>query len=230
MVVGGIIYQFTECTIIGYVTQAALARARRAESLAELRRREIVDAAFEVFSERGYHATAIADIARRLGMGHGTFYRYFRNKRDILDHVVDDVVARTLAALQAENAPEATATLDEYRAQVERIADALFALFNDDPRVLRLLLLHTGGVDAELERRLLEVLGAAGTITAGYLENGRSRGFLRPDLDAQATGEAVVGLILAGTLGALRSGSDRPAQERYKQAAIALMFDGIAPG
>jgi acyl-lipid omega-6 desaturase (Delta-12 desaturase) len=82
--------------------------------------------------------------------------------------VVDDVVARTLAALQAENAPEATETLDEYRAQVERIADALFAVFNDDPRVLRLLLLHTGGVDAELEH-------------PGALQAGRNRADVRRD-------------------------------------------------
>ena len=35
--------------------------------------------------------TAIADIAKRLGIGHGTFYRHFKNKRDILDHVIDEV-------------------------------------------------------------------------------------------------------------------------------------------
>ena len=41
--------------------------------------------------------TAIADIAKRLGIGHGTFYRHFANKRDILEHVIDDVTKKITA-------------------------------------------------------------------------------------------------------------------------------------
>src|SRR4030081_372015 len=72
------------------------------EELAERRRREIIEAAFEVFATRGYTAAGIADIAERLGMGHGTFYRYFKNKRDILDQVVDYGVERIVSAMLQE--------------------------------------------------------------------------------------------------------------------------------
>ncbi|MET0796373.1 MAG: helix-turn-helix domain-containing protein, partial [Rhodococcus sp. (in: high G+C Gram-positive bacteria)] len=68
-----------------------MTRAERKK--AELRR-EIIDASFECFAKRGYHATGIADIATTLGIGHGTFYRYFENKRDIIDHVIDDLIAK----------------------------------------------------------------------------------------------------------------------------------------
>ena len=200
-----------------------------AERRREALREQIVEAAFEVFSERGYHDAGIADIARRLGIGHGTFYRYFENKRDILDHVIAATVARALDALVAENAPEAATTLPEYRAQVERIVAALDALLRDDPRVMRLLLLQAPGVDGALEARLLDVLGAAAQVTAGYLENGRERGFLRADLDPAATAEALVALIVGGALFALRHGDDAAPAERYRRAGIALMFDGIAP-
>ena len=64
----------------------------RAERKKQELRREIVEAAFECFTERGYHATGIADIAARLGIGHGTFYRYYENKRDIVDHVITDLI------------------------------------------------------------------------------------------------------------------------------------------
>src|SRR5258708_7810985 len=74
------------------------------EELIERRRREIIEAAYEVFSPRGYSAAGIADIAERLGMGHGTFYRYFKNKRDILDQVVDYGVERIVSALELETA------------------------------------------------------------------------------------------------------------------------------
>ena len=52
-------------------------------------RADILQAAFIEFSDRGYHQTAIADIAQRLGIGHGTFYRYFDNKRDIFEKAKD---------------------------------------------------------------------------------------------------------------------------------------------
>lgn len=199
----------------------------RAERKRQELREEITDAAFEVFSERGYHDAGIAEIARRVGIGHGTFYRYFKNKREILDQVIDDVLARILAILAAENAPQATTSLAEYRAQTERIGDALLAVLADDPRAVRLLVLQAGTVDAELEARLMQLAEAATGLTAAYLVNGRERGFLHPELDVEATAQAIIGLILGGTLTALRV-ADVAAQQRYKRAAIALMFGGIA--
>ena len=64
-------------------------------------RSDILQAAFIEFSERGYHQTAIADIAQRLGIGHGTFYRYFENKRDILEHVINDTALQLTELLAA---------------------------------------------------------------------------------------------------------------------------------
>jgi len=191
-------------------------------------REEIVDAAFAVFAERGYHDAGIAEIAERLGIGHGTFYRHFENKRAILDHVVDGVMARALQALAAENAPDAADDLEAYRDQVHRIAEALHALINDDPRVVRLLLVQAGGIDADVEAKVFGMLDLAAQVTAAYLNNGRDRGFLRPDVDCQSTAEALVGMIIGGSLFALRKPEDRDGQERYKQAAIRLMFEGIA--
>src|SRR4051794_31577342 len=94
----------------------------------ELRRRQILDAASKVFAELGYHNAGIADIAREVGAGHGTFYRYFANKRDILAHVLTYAGERILEALSRED-PAASGTAVEYRAQVERIGHALFDLF-----------------------------------------------------------------------------------------------------
>ncbi|MER2244293.1 TetR family transcriptional regulator, partial [Rhodococcus sp. (in: high G+C Gram-positive bacteria)] len=136
----------------------AMTRAERKK--AELRR-EIIDASFECFAKRGYHATGIADIATTLGIGHGTFYRYFENKRDIIDHVIDDLIAKIISALAVENAPDAANTLDEYRAQVGRIAEALPRIFFDDPRIPRVLLFETTGVDADLIREASRAYAAA---------------------------------------------------------------------
>ncbi|WP_227985252.1 TetR/AcrR family transcriptional regulator [Nocardia spumae] len=201
-------------------------------------RRDIIEAAFDCFAESGYHDTSIADIATRLGIGHGTFYRYFQNKRDIVDHVVDDLFGRVLEALAAENAPAAADTLEDYRAQVGRIADGLTDLLYSDPRIPRLLFTGLGGVDSELNKRMFGVLDSANTLTAGYLEHGIERGYLSAELDVDHTAEAIMGMLLAGVLAVARDTAESAAvdgnepterQRRLSRAIQRLMFDGITP-
>ena len=201
--------------------------ATRAERKKQELREEIVDAAFAEFAERGYHDTGIADIAQRLGIGHGTFYRYFENKRDILEHVMAGLIARFLAVLDAENAPDAASTLEEYRAQAERIAEALTEIVEDEPRAARMLLFEATSVDDELTERVLGVFDAAAELTAGYFENGVRRGYLRWDLDVEASARAVVGMMIAGIVSGLRNPADLDEHRRFNAAAVALMLTGI---
>src|SRR5215813_15572861 len=49
---------------------------RRPESLAKIKK-----ASRKLFVERGYHATRPQDIAREAGLGHGTFYLHYEDKR-----------------------------------------------------------------------------------------------------------------------------------------------------
>jgi len=58
---------------------------RKPESLAKLKR-----AARKLFVERGYHATRPQDIAREAGLGHGTFYLHYPDKKACFLAFVDD--------------------------------------------------------------------------------------------------------------------------------------------
>ncbi|MBB5915723.1 AcrR family transcriptional regulator [Nocardia transvalensis] len=192
---------------------------------AELRQ-EIIDTAFACFAEKGYHATGIADIATELGIGHGTFYRYFANKRDIIDHVIDDLAARIIDSLGTDNAPDAATTLDDYRAQVERIGAALNRIFLEDRRVSQLLLFQATGIDSELTLRLYGLLDTADSLTAGYLEHGVELGYLRADLDTANTAKAVTGMMLGAIIHGLRN-PDEAAAADLTEAIRRLLIDGV---
>nr|WP_280397279.1 TetR/AcrR family transcriptional regulator [Nocardia carnea] len=207
------------------VTKPSTRAERRKAEL----RRDIIDTAFACFADKGYHATGIADIASALGIGHGTFYRYFSNKRDIIDHVIDELAARIIEALGTDNAPEAASTLDEYRAQIERIGDALSRILLADRRVAQLLLFHATGIDDELTRRLYGLLDTADALTAGYLEHGVELGYLRADLDTRNTARAVTGMLLAGVVHGLRDPDDQ-AIAALNEAVRRLLIDGVAKG
>lgn len=201
----------------------------RAERKKQELRREIIDAAFDCFAERGYHATGIADIAARLGIGHGTFYRYFENKRDIVEHVVSGVVERILATLAEENAPDAVDTLEDYRTQSARIGEALARIFLEDPRVPRLLILEAPGIDKAMADRILGFFELTTNLTAAYLSHGVELGYLRQDLDVDNTARAINGMILGSALALLQNASVD--QRALSEAIRRVMYDGIAaPG
>jgi AcrR family transcriptional regulator len=69
---------------------------RKPESLAKLKR-----AARKLFVERGYHATRPQDIAREAGLGHGTFYLHYPDKKACFLAFVDDARAELQLYMQA---------------------------------------------------------------------------------------------------------------------------------
>src|SRR5215472_2120767 len=48
------------------------------------RRKQILDAATQVFAQKGFHRATIKDIARVAGIADGTIYTYFASKTDVL--------------------------------------------------------------------------------------------------------------------------------------------------
>lgn len=53
----------------------------------EIKRKQFINAAFRLFTERGYSDTRIADITEACGMGKATFYEYFSSKECIFEEV-----------------------------------------------------------------------------------------------------------------------------------------------
>lgn len=54
------------------------------------RRSALIQAAIEVFSEKGYHASRVSDVAQRAGLSQGTVYNYVGSKEDLLYLVCED--------------------------------------------------------------------------------------------------------------------------------------------
>ncbi len=59
------------------------------EQLIVARRNHILDAATDVFAEKGFHPATIKDIARQAGIAEGTIYNYFENKTALMLGILD---------------------------------------------------------------------------------------------------------------------------------------------
>lgn len=62
-------------------------------------RRRLLDAAEEVFAASGYHDASVTRIVERAGVAQGTFYIYFRSKREIFEQLVGDLSSRMREAM-----------------------------------------------------------------------------------------------------------------------------------
>jgi AcrR family transcriptional regulator len=60
---------------------------------------DLVDAGLSLFLERGVEAVTIDEVAREAGMAKGNFYRYFRDKADLVEAVIEPVSQTTRDAL-----------------------------------------------------------------------------------------------------------------------------------
>jgi AcrR family transcriptional regulator len=112
------------------------ADAEEHHSLAARRstRERILEAALEVFSDKGFHLATVDEIAERAGLGKGTLYRYFANKETLFN----ELVRLRLEELEKE----ANAVLDgqdDVLTMITKYLRIYFTFFDRNQRLYRLV-------------------------------------------------------------------------------------------
>ena len=78
-----------------------VANAKESSEFYQERRREILKCAAELFLERGYEATTIADIAERLHTDRASLYYYVGSKQELFQQVVREAAETNIHAIEA---------------------------------------------------------------------------------------------------------------------------------
>ena len=175
-------------------------------------RERLVVAAVDLFTEQGYDATTVAQIAERAGLTRSTFFRHFSDKRELL------VAGQgTLSALLADGISEAPADatpLEAVAAGLERASTAMGPANRDlGPRIKAAVAAST-----ELqERDALKSVGMAAAMTDALVARGV------PDATAHLAAELGV---LAFKRGYARwSDGDRDEAAGLAEHALAALQD-----
>ncbi|NVJ96548.1 MAG: TetR/AcrR family transcriptional regulator [Alphaproteobacteria bacterium] len=79
------------------------ASQKRTRLSPEERRQQLLDAAVELFAERGIGEAKHADIAKRTGVSVATTFVYFPTREALIDAVLDEVAAKNLSIFEAVN-------------------------------------------------------------------------------------------------------------------------------
>ncbi|MFZ5482061.1 MAG: TetR/AcrR family transcriptional regulator [Myxococcota bacterium] len=138
----------------------------------------ILEAAIEVFAEKGFHHARISDIARRAGVADGTIYLYFRNKDDVLLTIFEEKMGVLIGGLHDVLAPLSD-PLDKVRA----FARYHFRQVRDHRALAEVLQIELRLSNKFLKEyrpeKLWEYLG----IFASIVREGQEKGVVRADLD-----------------------------------------------
>ena len=130
-------------------------------------RERLVVAAVDLFTEQGYDATTVAQIAERAGTTKSTFFRYFPDKRELLA-----AGQETLSQLLTEgiaDAPESATPLDAVAAGLDRASSAMGTMNRElGPRLKAAI-----AASAELqERDALKSVGLAAAMSTALIARG----------------------------------------------------------
>ena len=107
--------------------------------------------ALELFSENGYEAVSVSDIAAELGITKGALYRHYRSKRDIFESILARMERQDAEQAGAHDLPQGTREemSDQYASAAAEdtaaFAGAMFRYWTEDPfasRFRRLLTLE----------------------------------------------------------------------------------------
>ncbi len=66
----------------------------------EVRKNEILDAAEELFAQKGFDGTSTNNILEKASIARGTLYYHFKSKEDIMDALIERINARILTAAE----------------------------------------------------------------------------------------------------------------------------------
>jgi TetR/AcrR family transcriptional regulator len=138
---------------------------------ARSRREEILDEATQLFAERGYEGTSMADLAEKVGLRKASLFHHFASKEVLYAAVLGRLIERVSSAIVA-----AAAAPGGFEERLERLSDAITLVLCEQPFAARLLIrevMDWGPVARDyLLEQMLEVLGAA----AAFLQAGQDAG------------------------------------------------------
>ena len=163
--------------------KARALRSGRPQARGLATRRRVLDAAETLFARHGYEPTSMADVADRAGVGVGTLYHHFPDKRALLLALIDHWGDRQLA----RNRPT---PLDPAQDLRSLIAGGLYTASRELRKNggLRLVLLELGERDPEVRSRIGRIdqvnIERLGQFIAQYQAWGRIRATVEPRVAA----------------------------------------------
>lgn len=182
----------------------------------------ILDAARTAFAEHGFENTSVAQIARLAGISDGLLYRYFRNKRDVLNEVLRRFYERTMIDLEAIAAQERP-----FAAQLQELIRRHLQTFVDDVDLCRLFFAEVRTQTDYAVSPIRALNQRYTSIVTGLVQKAASRGEIREGIDPRLVRDLIFGTVEHRAWAAVQGRQidvDKTAAD-----LVAIVMSGLAP-
>jgi len=195
---------------------------------AEARPDEVLDAALELFMEKGFAATRVDDIAKRAGLSKGAVYLYFPSKEAVLEALV----RRAIIPI----ADTALAALRDYEGDPRIVISMVIRMVGHrfaDPRIVaipKVVFREVLGFPHLAQMYRTEVLDKVLPVVTGLIRRGVEQGYLR-QVDPEMTVRSIIGplllhLMMAEVFGITPEGGLH--FDRLVDNHLSILFDGLS--
>jgi TetR/AcrR family acrAB operon transcriptional repressor len=174
--------------------------ARKTPAETERTRRAVLQAGLTVFSQRGYSATRLEDVAQAAGITRGAIYYHFKSKADLYTALVDDASARLEEVIVSARSSGGSFTEITRRVMVRMLA---YLEEDETYRAVQGLLLLKTGVAPDLyagRPSQRDEIQAKEAELAAVMRAGIAAGAFRADLDPVEGARAMLAYLDGITL------------------------------
>ncbi|MCY0875209.1 MAG: TetR/AcrR family transcriptional regulator [Firmicutes bacterium] len=152
-------------------------------------RQRIIEAALEVFADKGYNDALVDDIARTSDTSKGAFYFHFPSKHAIFESLLHTLVERLVN--------DAEGAIDRSEGALDKVESALqtvLATLSKHEKATRLLFVEASGLGRAFDRQVRAAHQAFAKVIARHLQAAVDDGSICP-LDVELTAYAWLGAI-----------------------------------
>ncbi|MEO0324210.1 MAG: TetR/AcrR family transcriptional regulator [Myxococcota bacterium] len=166
-------------------------RTARASRKRASRRRQILDAARQVFAEKGYHDAHVSDVIAAAGIARGTFYLYFESKSAIFLELLDELLRELRESIIGVDTYDGAPPVE---AQLVGTVRGLLQKVAENRAMTTIIVREAVGLDDEVERRTREFYDELHGYIRQSLLNGQKMGFVR-EMNLDVAAFCVLGTI-----------------------------------
>jgi AcrR family transcriptional regulator len=152
-------------------------------------REGILEAAARIFSEKGFHATSMQDIAEAVQLQKASLYHYFSSKQEILVEILDEALELINTRLEIVRSQSLSADEKLRHAMVSYLQT-----ITENQNLAAVLLLEIRSVDPELKARQALRREKFESLWRDLIIEGKQQGIFN-NVDPSLTGRAILGVM-----------------------------------
>lgn len=149
---------------------------------------KIIQAAIEVFREKGIEKTKVSDIVKAAGIAQGTFYLYFPSRLSVMPAIAKNMVERIIATLD-----EGISSHKPFEQQLEEVVEMVFLITKDYGDIVALI--YAGIAQTEHLKEWENIYAPYYDWMSHFLFSGQQQGMIRDSIDPTRSAKLMIGLI-----------------------------------